>query len=336
MKPEISLVIATFNRARPLHKLFNSLKDQTLAKNKWEIIVAVDGSHDETQQILEEWSVENSLPLTWFYQKNAGQGVARHNAILKSTSEKIIVIDDDMKLCPAFIESHLKALDDDDGKTVVFGKVVPTGNCEKRPLYELVLEYKNTVMHNNFEKGLLKPTGIDLITQNVSFYKRFYLAVGGFNPKMRRGQDTFLGIQFEKAGGKFIFCKEAWAVHESNIGSYETWLRRQYDYGKFAWLAWKIDNENVDINPIKDFCDGSKLNKWVAILFVRSDVLTNMMVSVFRWCGVFLRKINLITPAIATHKAINALKQNQGLKDALGSWSAFRKAEKDYKSRIDR
>ena len=332
MKPEISLIIATFNRFGPLNKLLNILKEQTLAKDKWDIIVAVDGSSDETERMLEKWIAGNSLPLTWFCQENAGQCVARHNAILKSKSDKIIIIDDDLNPCPAFIASHLRALDDD-GKTVVIGKVVPTENWKKRPLYELVREYKTTDIHHNFEIGIVKPKGEDLVTQNVSFYKKFYLDVGGFDSEMRLGEDTLLGSNFERGGANFIFCKEAWAIHESNIGSYETWIKRQYDYGKYAWLAWKKTDEDICFHPLKNFCTGSKLNRWAILLFVRSDVVTKLMVSFFRWFGIFLRKINLLTPAIATHKAIISLKQHQGLKDVYGSWSAFKNAEKVYKSK---
>lgn len=335
MKPEVSLVIASFNRSGPLNRLLNNLKDQTLAKDKWEIIVAVDGSRDETEQILKKWASEKSLPLTWFYQENAGQCVARHNAILKSKSDKIIIIDDDLHPTEAFIESHLKALKDNDGKTVVIGKVVPTKDWKKRPLYELVREYSTTVIHHNFEKGIVKPTGEALVTQNVSFHKRFYLDVGGFDSEMRLGEDTVLGIRFERAGGNFVFCKEAWAIHESNIGSYETWIKRQYDYGKFAWLAWKKTDECIDLHPLKNFCTGSKLNRWIVWLFVRFDSLTNSMVSLLRGLGIILKKINMLMPAVATHKAIISLKQHQGLKDTYGSWAAFRAAEMDYKSNRD-
>ncbi|MCK5610463.1 glycosyltransferase [Candidatus Pacearchaeota archaeon] len=334
MKPEISLIVATFNRSGPLNKLLNRLKEQTLPKNKWEVIVAVDGSSDDTEQVLEKWTPPNSLPLTWFYQENTGQALARHNAILKSSSSKIIVIDDDLNLSKAFIESHLTALNDADDKTVVIGKVVPNKDWQRRPLYELVREYNNMLMHQDLEKGTLEPTFEVLITQNVSFHKQFYIDVGGFDAEMKLGEDTEIGMRFEKAGGKFTFCKEAWVVHESNIGSYKTWIRRQYDYGKFAWMAWKKNDEDITLHPLANFVNGSKLNRWVVIFFVRSDFLTNVVVSLFRSIGFLLQKLNLIIPAIATHKAIISLKQHQGLKDVYGSWAVFRKAEQDYRLKL--
>jgi len=334
MNPEISLVVATFNRSGPLDKLLNRLKDQSLASDKWEIIVAVDGSSDNTEQVLKKFTSENKLPLIWFYQENAGQCVARHNAILKSKADKIIIIDDDLNPFPGFIESHLKALEDDNGKTVVIGKVLPPGNWEKRPLYELEREYRTTRIHDRFEKGIVNPSGADLVTQNVSFHKKFYLHVGGFDPEMRLGEDTLLGMCFEGAGGRFTFCKDACAIHESNVGSYKTWIKRQYDYGKYAWLACKKTGENIHYHPLTDFCTGSILNRIAILLFVRSDALTNLAVSFFRGFGIILRKIHLTTLAIATHKAIITLKQHQGLRDMYGTWAAFRKAEKDYKSHL--
>lgn len=332
MNPEISLVIATFNRYGPLDKLLKRLIEQSLPQDKWEIIVAVDGSRDETEKLLEKWSLENTLPLTWFYQENAGQCVARHHAILKSKSGKIVIIDDDLNPCSAFLESHLKALNDGNEKTVVIGKVVPPVNWEKRPLYELEREHRTMRIHNLFEKGIARPVGVDLVTQNVSFHKKFYLDIGGFDPDMRLGEDTLLGIRFESAGGSFIFSKEAWAIHESNIGSYETWLRRHYDYGKYVWLVWGKNNKDNYYHPLKDLFTGSILKRIVVLFLIRSDILTDLAVSFFRWFGIFLKKINLVTPAIATHKAIISVKQHQGLRDAYGSLSKFRKAERGYKT----
>jgi glycosyltransferase involved in cell wall biosynthesis len=331
LKPDISLVVATFNRSGPLDTLLRRLEGQTLPKDRWEVIVAVDGSLDNTDQILQKWTSKGSLPLTWFRQENAGQCVARHNAILKTLSDKIIVMDDDLDPCPAFLESHLAMLRQNDPKTVVIGKVVPTRDWEERPLYELVREHRTQRRHQEFEEGRDRPGGEDLVTQNVSFHKAFYLEAGGFDPDMRLGEDTLLGVAFERKGGTFVFGKDAWAIHESAVGSHAKWVSRQYDYGKYIWLSWKKLNEDYRYHPLRDYCTGSRVNRLAVFLFVRSDMLLNWMVSSLKKAGVILRKIGLMHPAIATHKGIISLKQHQGLKDTYGSWSAFRKALREYK-----
>jgi glycosyltransferase involved in cell wall biosynthesis len=332
MKPEVSLIIATFNRSGPLNRLLGSLVRQTLPKNNWEVIVAVDGSVDETELVLKEWARKNDLQLDWFRQENAGQATARHNGILRSRSEKTVIADDDLYLSEGFLESHLNTLEGNDEKTIVIGKVIPTGEWKNRPLYEMVREYSNTIMHQSFERGSARPTAEALITQNVSFYKKFYMEIGGFDLEMRLGEDTELGTRFERAGGHFVYCKDAWAIHESNIGSYEKWIKRQYDYGRFSWLAWKKSGKNFRLHPLKDFCTGNKLNRLMVLVLGRSDGLTDWMVTFLNWFGSLLKRIGLLFPAVATHKAIISLKQHQGLKDTFGSWSNFRKAEKEYRT----
>jgi|GEM_PF-6744935 len=329
---ELSLVIASFNRVRPLESLLNQLECQTLPQDLWEVIVAVDGSVDGTQEMLAKWASENHLPLRWFYQKNAGQAAARHNAILRSTSSKIVIIDDDLSICPDFLENHLIALQSGDGKTIVIGKVVPNTGWGKKPLYELVREYTNAVTHRAFEAGAMIPNGEAFVTQNVSFYRDFYLQVGGFDPEMRLGEDTELGVRFELNGARFIFCKEACAIHLSNIGSYNKWLFRQYEYGKYAWLAWKKSGEDLRLHPLQFFCTGNRLNRLLVLMFVRSSLLTNLMVFFLKIVGGTLGKFGLVPVAVASYRAIISLKQHEGIRDAYGSWTELRKAELAYKT----
>ena len=66
-------------------------------------------------------------------QANAGQSVARHNAILKTTAEHVVVIDDDMEVCPEFLAEHLAASRKAPGKAIVIGKVVPEERFMRKP-----------------------------------------------------------------------------------------------------------------------------------------------------------------------------------------------------------
>lgn len=334
--PAIAIVLATYNRARPLEHLLGALEKQTIARDAWELIVAVDGSTDDTVKVLERWVERGTLPLQFLVQDNAGQSVARHNGILRTSAEYIIVIDDDMEVCPEFVEAHLEASRSNPGHAVVIGKVVPEKTFRKKPLFTAVGEHHLLLLHARLESGEQAPNATAFVTQNVSFPRKLYLDVGGFDASLRLDEDRELGIRMERAGGKFVFAPKAWAIHHSDVGSYEKWSRRHYDYGKYALQVWEKHGESVLLHPLRNFVDGSRLNRALVQLVCRSDRQSQLVEAALRRVGNALQGLEALEPAIYTHKAIQAVRYHQGLRDALGSWEAVRQMERQYATAPDR
>jgi glycosyltransferase involved in cell wall biosynthesis len=334
--PAIAIVLATYNRARPLEHLLGALEKQTLSRDAWELIVAVDGSTDDTVKVLERWVARGTLPLQFLVQDNAGQSVARHNGILRTSAEYIIVIDDDMEVCPEFVEAHLEASRSLPGRAVVIGKVVPEKTFMKKPLFTAVGEHHLLLLHARLERGEQAPNATAFVTQNVSFPRKLYLDVGGFDASLRLDEDRELGIRMERAGGKFVFAPKAWAIHHSDVGSYEKWSRRHYEYGKYALQVWEKHGESILLHPLRNFVDGSRLNRALVQLVCRSDRRSQLVESALRRVGNALQELEALEPAIYTHKAIQAVRYHQGLRDALGSWEAVRQMERQYAAAPDR
>ena len=180
-----------------------------------------------------------TLPLQYQVQANAGQSVARHNGILRTTAPHVIVIDDDMEVCPEFVEEHLAASQRGPGDVVVIGKVVPEKTFMKKPLFTAVGEHHLLLLHARLESGEQPPTATAFVTQNVSFPRALYLEQGGFDASLRLDEDRELGIRLERAGATFVFAPKAWAIHHSDVGSYDKWSKRHYDYGKYALQIWE-------------------------------------------------------------------------------------------------
>jgi glycosyltransferase involved in cell wall biosynthesis len=328
--PSIAVVLATYNRARPLERLLEALEGQTISRDAWEVVVGVDGSTDDTEQVLARWVSRGSLPLTFFAQPNAGQSVARHNGILRTSAEHVIVIDDDMELCRDFVKEHLAASKQAPGKAVVIGRVVPEETFMKKPLYTAVGEHHLRLLHDRLASGEQPPTATAFVTQNVSFPKELYLKLGGFDPSLRLDEDRELGIRMERAGAVFVFAPKAWAIHHSDVGSYEKWSKRHYEYGKYALQIWEKYGESPHLHPLRNFVDGSRLNRALVKLVGASDARSKVAVSVLRGVGNVLQRLEILEPAIYTHKAIQAVRYHQGLRDALGSWESLRRMEKGY------
>jgi glycosyltransferase involved in cell wall biosynthesis len=327
--PQLALVLATYNRARPLARLLNELRVQTLDRSRWELIVCVDGSTDDTMQVLEAEAARNELPLRFFRQENAGQSVARHRAILEARAERVVVVDDDMGLCPEFLEEHLRAAAFSITYAVVLGKIEPPKTWKSGPLFEAVRDHHMLLQLKEMERGWV-PSAAAFVTQNVSFSRELYLRVGGFDFSLRLHEDCELGMRLERAGAKFVFDAAAYAIHYSDVGSYEKWERRQFEYGKAAVQVWNKLGKDPMLHPLRNLVNGNPANRAAVYLLSRNVMTTRAGTELLRAIGGVLKKAGVFWPALATYKAILAIQYHAGVREALGSWSALRESEKAF------
>jgi glycosyltransferase involved in cell wall biosynthesis len=101
----LSVVIATHDRPEAVERLLRLLAAQTLAAEQFEIIVVDDGSAIPVAARLAPYA--SRIPLTVVTQVNSGAASARHEGILRSRGEIIVVLDDDMIVGADLLEAHL-------------------------------------------------------------------------------------------------------------------------------------------------------------------------------------------------------------------------------------
>ena len=106
-RKSVTLIITTYNWKEALEVVLNSVNLQTYLPD--EVIVADDGSRDDTKEKIEELSKKLKSPLIHVHQEDDGFQVSRirNRAIAAATSDYIISIDGDMMLHPKFVEDHL-------------------------------------------------------------------------------------------------------------------------------------------------------------------------------------------------------------------------------------
>jgi glycosyltransferase involved in cell wall biosynthesis len=108
-KLNISLIITTYNRPEALELVLLSVFEQTLLPD--EIIIADDGSGEETRLLIEKLRSQSPVPLSHCWQPDTGFRLAqiRNKAIAQANGEYLVMIDGDMVLHPAFVKDHRKA-----------------------------------------------------------------------------------------------------------------------------------------------------------------------------------------------------------------------------------
>lgn len=89
---KVSIILPIYNVAPYLKEAFESIISQTL--KEIEIIAVNDGSTDNSQEIIEKYSQQDSRIIS-LYQENQGQSVARNLALEYARGEYIYMMDSD-------------------------------------------------------------------------------------------------------------------------------------------------------------------------------------------------------------------------------------------------
>ena len=106
-KLKTSLIITTYNWPEALLLVLKSVEEQSIRPD--EVVIADDGSKEETTNIIKKFSQKTKLNIIHSWQEDIGYrlSMSRNKAIRKSRGEYIVMIDGDMILHPNFIEDHI-------------------------------------------------------------------------------------------------------------------------------------------------------------------------------------------------------------------------------------
>ena len=103
----VALIISTFEQPEYLARVLAGVDRQTRAPD--ELLVADDGSGEETRRVFAEWAAGKSFRCEHVWQKHEGFRKARvlNEAIAKARSEYIVFLDGDTIPHEYFLADHL-------------------------------------------------------------------------------------------------------------------------------------------------------------------------------------------------------------------------------------
>ena len=217
MGPKVSVVIPTYNRAKLVINAIESVLAQTYAVD--DIIVVDDGSTDATPLMLErvrETNPRMAKVLRYFRQANRGQSVARNKGLEEAIGEWVAFLDSDDIWLPEKVERQVHALQEfnkfaaacftdvqfmgtSDVKSTVFELRGEAG----RGMTGLVLNSVELLLDRSRTPPVWVPT---LITKAA-----LARAVGGFDPRLRFGEDDDFLFRLARVTG-FCFVNKPMVV----------------------------------------------------------------------------------------------------------------------------
>jgi glycosyltransferase involved in cell wall biosynthesis len=107
IKPGVSLNISTYNWPQALNLCLRSVKALKVLPD--EVVIADDGSTDETRKLIEKFQQDFPVAIKHVWQPDEGFQLARirNMGIAQSSHEYIIQIDGDLILHPMFVADHI-------------------------------------------------------------------------------------------------------------------------------------------------------------------------------------------------------------------------------------
>ena len=230
----VGVVVATYNRPEALADLLDDL-DAQVVDVPFAVTVVDDGGTAPLDTVIADRGVQ------LIRRPNGGPGAARHTGIAATPADVVVMLDDDMRVGPGFIQAHLDA--HRGGGDVVYGFIESsddrTDNVDgsggpgsagdtlfarfhQRAIDRWLAAYRSGAV----------PSGSRLCTGNVSVRRAGYEAVGGFDTSLVRCEDRDLGIRLQAAGQKFVLAENARSEHRTDHENIQEWRRRTSIYGQ--------------------------------------------------------------------------------------------------------
>jgi glycosyltransferase involved in cell wall biosynthesis len=171
--PFFSIIMPTYNRAALLGRALASVLGQV--EPRWELLVADDGSTDDTWPLLCDWQASDERVRCWKHE-NAGQSVARNRLLAEASAPWIAFLDSDDEFEPAHLLRRRQAIESDPGVDMWISPMRVVGDplvpCRHHP---------GQMIHVD------RCLGVGMIVVR----REAILAVGGF-PEMRYAEDSAL------------------------------------------------------------------------------------------------------------------------------------------------
>lgn len=190
-KIKCSLLIATYNWPEALQLVLESALAQTRLPD--EILIADDGSKEETRKLIDDIRHKSPVPIRHFWQEDEGFRKSKilNKSVAQSDSPYIIQVDGDCIMHPKFVEDHCKGAEKG---AYLYGSrvnVVPEAMAhvfEKQlrafNMFSKEIKNKTRTLHIPLLSKLYKPhEGISKKFRgcNVSFWREHFIAINGYN-----------------------------------------------------------------------------------------------------------------------------------------------------------
>lgn len=219
---DTSIIISTYNSIDWLKKVLYGYNNQTY--RPFEIVIADDGSTDDTKQLLLSIQKEVFYPIrhVWHEDRGFRKSEILNKAIVACSTEYIIMSDGDCIPRKDFVEQHVKYREEgyflSGGYfmlSMAISNAITKEDIYKERCFNVTwlksLGLKRSFKNNKLDSGIINPQLLNFLTptkaswngHNASGWKQDIINVNGFDERMQYGgQDRELGERLVNYGLK--------------------------------------------------------------------------------------------------------------------------------------
>ena len=246
MKPFISVIIPVYNDPERIRKALDALVAQTYPRESYEIIVADNGSNDDTPRIVDEYRGEYPrLVRVVFENKIQSSYAARNKAITEARGNIFAFTDSDCVPEPDWIEVGMCELKNKKA-SCGGGHITFFYKAERPNLYEF---YDSSRKLN--QQSFVAKAGF-AATANFFAERRLFEKHGLFRYDLISGGDYEFGRRLTRGGENLIYIPNAVVMHLARstfreiykkskrvaIGQKELQSLGLLEHGTLSWRRW--------------------------------------------------------------------------------------------------
>ncbi len=239
-----SIIIPSFNRSEEIRDLLHSLDDLNFSRDRFEVIVADDGSTDDTKDVVSQAQKSVSYHLHYVSQKNQGPGAARNLGMQNARGDFFIFVDSDVTVPPDWLREIDRALHEQQADA--FG-----GPDTFRRDFPALLKAINYSMTSFITTGGLRGKKGKKIAKyyprsfNMGLSRLVWQKIGGFS-SLRHGQDIEYSHRILKSEAKVIFIADAPVFHKRRT-NLRRFFRQVFNWGVARINLYKIDDQMLEL-----------------------------------------------------------------------------------------
>ena len=222
MKPQISILMANYNKAEYLKDSIVSVRKQT--NPNWELVIVDDSSSDESMEIIRNFVKKDSRIMCYRNKKNSGIAYTQNRLAKLATAPILGILDSDDTLAPEAIETVLKAYHNHPESGFIYSQFAYTdiflhpykrGECASIPTNQSNLT-------------------ADCVSHFKTFRKSLYLKTEGYRSDLSPAEDMDMILKLEELTN-FYFIDKILYYYRMLPNSFSHGSTKE-DYGRLGYI----------------------------------------------------------------------------------------------------
>jgi glycosyltransferase involved in cell wall biosynthesis len=200
--PKVSVIVPVFNDAVGLRRCLEALDDQSLPKDRYEVIVVDNGSQPPLASVVAPFQFARCV-----VEAKQGSYAARNTGVRNAVGELLAFTDADCEPSPDWLEQFVRTFECDDSVSALGGRVGISVSLKRKiaELYELVLTPFP-------QQKFIEREGFS-VTANLAIRSSVFRSVGPFNERLFSSGDREWGNRMVAAGYQLRYAPQCTVIH---------------------------------------------------------------------------------------------------------------------------